>query len=188
LFENDLIALLSNPFFNYSLAFLSICIGFRLLLTGIAKVVQSVHGKSLEIYLNEADDKPIAEVTEPKKQPANPKKSEQPNRQKHKSLNNSHSLKVSQRPRERRKSLEQEAKIFEEEAYKEKLSFGRNLLLQILQENHSHYNAVKELDKKLREENRMHDDAVKELEEKIAELQIQIESSSEEENISTETP
>jgi predicted nuclease with TOPRIM domain len=78
--------------------------------------------------------------------------------------------------------------VLEEEAYKEKLSFGRDLLLQILQENHSHYNAVKELDKKLREENSTHDDAVKELKEKIAELQIQIESSSEVENISTDTP
>ncbi len=187
MFENDLIALFGNPFFNYSLVFLSVCIGFRLLLTGIAKVVQSVHGKSLEIYLSEADEKPIAEATEPKKQPASPKKSEQANRQKRKSQNNSHNLRVSQRPRERRTSLEQKTKkIFEEEARKEKLSIWRNLLLQTLQENHLHCNAVKELDKKLREENRTHDDAVKELEEKIAELQTQIESSSEVENILTE--
>lgn len=74
--------MLSNPFVNYSLAFLSVCIGMRLLLTGIAKVVQSVHRKSLEIYPNEAEEKLIAEVTELKKQLGEPKKPERVTRQK----------------------------------------------------------------------------------------------------------
>ena len=53
MFENEIMAFFSNPFATYSFAFLAVCIGFRLLLTGIAKVIQAVHGKAIEIYTND---------------------------------------------------------------------------------------------------------------------------------------
>ena len=84
--------------------------------------------------------------------------------------------------------MEEKTKIFEENARKAKLSIDMELFVQVLQEeNRAHDETIKELDEKLQEENRTHDDAVKELEEKIADLQMQIKSSSEAENVPTET-
>jgi hypothetical protein len=98
-------------------------------------------------------------------------------------------LKKFQHVQANRGSLEEKTKIFEENARVAKLSIDKGLLVQVLQEeNRAHDDAVKELDEKLQEENRAHDDAVKELEEKIADLDSEIESSSNAESISTETP
>ena len=99
-----------------------------------------------------------------------------------------HSLKRFQRASAKRRSLEEKTKVFEENARKAKLSIDMELLVQVLQEeNRAHDEAIKELNEKLQEENRTHDDAIKELEEKIADLQMQIKSSSEAENVPTET-
>lgn len=111
-------------------------------------------------------------------------------------MSNVHSLKVFQRPRERRKSLEEKAKIFEEETLKERLSIDRKLLLQILQEEiYAHDDAVKKINEKLQEENRASEEGIRELQEKIADLdrQIadldkQIKPPSEVESMPTETP
>ena len=99
-----------------------------------------------------------------------------------------HNLKRFQRASAKRGSLVEKTKIFEENARKAKLSIDMELFVQVLQEeNRAHDETIKELDEKLQEENRTHDDAVKELEEKIADLQMQIKSSSEAENVPTET-
>lgn len=98
-------------------------------------------------------------------------------------------LKRFQRACEKRGSLEEKTKIFEENARKAKLAIDKELLVQVLQEeNRAHDDAIKELEEKLQEENHAHDDAIKELEEKIADLEMRIKSSSEAESIPSETP
>lgn len=98
------------------------------------------------------------------------------------------SLKRFQRASEKRGSLEEKTKIFEENARKAKLSIDMELFVQVLQEeNRAHDVVIKEMDEKLQEENRTHNDAIKELEEKIADLQMQIKSSSEAGSTLTET-
>lgn len=54
--------------------------------------------------------------------------------------------------------------------------------------DHTHDEAIKELEEKLQEENRSHDDATKELKEKIEDLEQQIKLSSKVESIPGEMP
>jgi len=99
------------------------------------------------------------------------------------------SLEGFKRACEKRKSLGERAKIYEENARMAKLSIDKQLLRQVLQEmNRTHEEAVKELEQKLREENRTHDEAKRELEEKIADLDRQARRSSEVTSIPRETP
>ncbi len=98
------------------------------------------------------------------------------------------SLEGFQRARKKQKSLEEKAKIFEENARIAKLSIDKQLYTQILQEmDHTHDDVIRELEDKVQEENRNHNDATKELREKIADLERQIKSPLRADGTSNET-
>lgn len=100
-----------------------------------------------------------------------------------------HNLKGFKRACEKRKSLEERTRIFEENARVAKLAIDKQLLRQILHEmNRNHDDTVKELEEKLQEENRTHEEAIKELEEKIADLDQQTKRLSKVESIPNEMP
>lgn len=100
-----------------------------------------------------------------------------------------HNLKGFKRACEKRKSLEEKTRVFEENARVAKLSIDKQLLRQVLQEmNHAHDATVKELEEKLQEENRTHEEAIKEVEEKIADLDQQTKRLSKVGSIPSEMP
>jgi len=94
----------------------------------------------------------------------------------------------SRRLKEKRRSLEERSKTLEEKARVEKLAIDKKLAIQILEEeNRTHDDTVRELEKSLEEENRTHDDAVRELEDKIANLEQQLKPPTSAESTSTQT-
>jgi hypothetical protein len=85
---------------------------------------------------------------------------------------------------EKRRLMEEKAKILQEKARLDKLTIDKKLTTEILEEeNRTHDENIKELEKKIEEEKNTHNGAVRDLENKIADLEQQIKASP-----STESP